>query len=412
MPFQKIIVKTRKEGKNYLAYFTELKRIIPLNKIGKEIVELFFNKKYSIDKISSAFSKKYGISKNDIKKFILDLRKELDVPHEGGYPIIEGELMNIPLAVELQTNTTCNLRCKHCCQADYKDIMPLKKIRAIFGILNKAMVFEMILVGGEIFLHPDVKKIVDLSCKKYQFSTLIVTNGTLFNKSLINYFSKFKDNLAFLVSLEGMDETNDFIRGKGVFAKVDKNLRILKKAGFHIEISATINNFNINYYQDLIDYCQSLKIPLNFNLFKPFKKKQNFLILPTKKYFDFVNNIFRQRRLKKINIGLTNAAITAEIIGESKRKECKATLSGLTIDVHGRMVPCPFLEEIGLYDWKKLPKFDENFVQTWQNNKYFKKFRKGNLKECQALAYIFKNDTNKKSPYGISAFRKYIKTKI
>jgi len=91
----------------------------------------------------------------------------------------------------------------------------------------------------------------------------------------------------------------------------------------------------------------------------------------------------------------------------STRKECRATLSGLTIDVNGYMVPCPFLKLAGYYNKAKLPMFDKNFVQTWKNNYYFRKFRQGNLHECQARAFIFSKDIKGPDPYGIKAFKKY-----
>jgi len=75
------------------------------------------------------------------------------------------------------------------------------------------------------------------------------------------------------------------------------------------------------------------------------------------------------------------------------------------------MVPCPFLEEIGYYKSDRLPEFNENFLETWKNNYYFKKFRQGNLDECQACAYIFSGSVKGKDPYGIGAFLEYKKRK-
>lgn len=410
MVIKKPIVKIRREQNHYLAYFIELRRIIPVNYIGAEIIRCFFNDQKSIA-IILEFLKKLNckLSKKDIRNFLRNVKLILETPYEGGYPVIEEEKMEVPLAVELQINTTCNLKCKHCCQADYVNTMSFKQVRFILDTLYKEKVFEIILVGGELFLHPDIEKIIKLCCDKYYFATTIVTNGTLLTPSLIKRLARFKGVLSFLVSLEGVQEINDEIRGKGVFQKVDKNLRNLKKAGFYVEISTTINNFNINYYQGSIDYSKSLGIPLNFNLFKPFKNTQNNLILSPEKYFKFVRDIFEQRSSKGLDIGLTNAAITAEILNQPERNECKATLSGLTIDVKGQMIPCSFLSEISYYNEGKLPAFNKDFLETWRNNKYFKEFRKGNMRECQACSYIFMEDTNKRSPYGISSFKKYTK---
>jgi len=58
---------------------------------------------------------------------------------------------------------------------------------------------------------------------------------------------------------------------------------------------------------------------------------------------------------------------------------------------------------------KKLPEFDQNFLNSWKNNYYFKKFREGNLQECQACSYIFSGSIKGRDPYGIGAFLKYRK---
>jgi len=406
----KLIVKIRKEQNHYLAYFIELRRIIPVNYIGAEIIRRFFNNREPIEMILKSLKRfNNKLTKEHITIFLKNLKLILKTPHEGGYPVIEEEQMEAPLAVELQINTTCNLKCKHCCQADYVNVMPYKQVKFILDTLYKSKVFEITLVGGELFLHPDIEKIIKLCCDKYYFATTIVTNGTLLKSSLIKKLARFKDTLSFLISLEGVGEINDKIRGKGVFQTVDKVLRNLKKQSFYVEISTTINNFNINHCQELINYSRSLDVPLNFNLFKPFKNAQDYLILPPEEYFKFVKDIFEKRSSEKLNIGLTNAAITAEILNMPKRNECKATLSGLTIDVKGRMIPCSFLSEIGYYNKQKLPVFNKNFLKTWRTNKHFKKFRSGNLRGCQACSYIFGGDTNKNSPYGVSAFKKYLK---
>jgi len=400
---QKIIVKIRKESNYYWTYFIELRRIIPVNYEGAEIIDLFFNKHYNLGRITNFINrKKEIIGRKEILNFLQKIKKDLLSPYEGGYPIIDKERLDAPIAIELQTNTQCNLRCKHCCQDNYDKIMPLRKVRHILDILNEKGIFEINLTGGEFFLHPNALEIIRLCCEKYSFATMIVTNGTLFlTKSLIKNLLKFKNDLVFLISLEGVEKINDEIRGDGVFNKVNKTIRTLKKYNFYVEISSTINKLNINHYQELINYSKSLNVPLNFNLFKT---NQEFLVLTPYKYFRFVEKIFKRRNLYKENIGLTNAAIASELTNHGKRKTCRATLSGLSIDVEGRMVPCPFLEEVGYYKRKNLPKFDKNFLKTWKNNYYFKKFRQGNLFECQACSYIFSGDVKGKDPYGIKSF--------
>lgn len=409
----KELVKIRKEKNYYLSYFVELRKIIIVNEIGAKIIDLFFNRNYSLSKIVDiifVFKKKNNKDlEKKVKQFLIEIEGELKNKHQGGYPFIKEEQMDIPIAVELQINSTCNLRCKHCCQSSYDKLISFKKIEKILEILAEEKVFEINLVGGELFLHPDVLKIISLCCEKYNFAINIITNATLLSERLIKKISKFKDNIAFLVSLEGVGDYNDEIRGKGTFEKINKTIKNLKKYGIYLEISSTINAVNIKHWRKTVAYCKELNIPCNFNLFKVFKPEQESLVLKPCDYFDFVKKIFEIRKKEKINIGLTNASIVAEINKGKPRNECRATLSGLNINVKQEMVPCSFLDDVGYYKNKKLPIFDKNFKDKWKNNYWFKKFRKGNLKECQACSYIFSGDINKVNPYSLTAFKRYLK---
>jgi len=393
------LVKIRKEKNYYLCYFVESRKVINVNKTGAKIIDLFFNKKH------------YSNVLNKNKNFLKELKEILKKDHRGGFPFIKEEQMDVPIIAELQLNTLCNLRCKHCCQKEYDKSMNIKKIENILKILHKAKIFEINLVGGELFLRPDIYKIVTLCCKKYNFAVNIITNGTLLSEKLIEKLALFKNNLAFLISIEGINEHNDEIRGKGTFKKIEKTLQLLRKNKIYFETSTTINAINIKHWKEITDYCEKLGISCNFNLFKPFKLTQQELIIKPNKYFKFIEEIFKYRTTHNSHIGLTNAAIVANMTKGDPRKECKATLSGLTIDVNGKMIPCPFLKGAGYYNGKNLPNFSKNFINKWKTNYWFKDFRKGNLNECQTCSYIFCGDKNKVNPYGLIAFKRHLKNK-
>lgn len=398
------LVKIRRENNHYLSYFVELRKIIPVNLTGAQIIKYFFNFQKEPREIIPLLPK--PVTEQEITNFLKELKKELKKAQDGGYPVVKREAMETPLAVELQTNTTCNLRCQHCAQPNYQKVMPFEKVEKILQTLHEAKVFEVNLTGGEFFLHPKAKKIIKLCCERYSFPTLVATNGTLLSSEWINYLEQFKNRLALLISLEGPEEINDSIRGKGNFKRTNQLIQRLKKRNFHLEISTTITKPLISHAQQALDYLATLEVPINFNLYKPINSKRERLEVSPSEYFDFVK-LLHQRKDEGMETGCPNAAIAAEFVGGPPRKECRATLSGLTIDVEGEMVPCPLLKDAGYYQNKKLPLFDKEFLKKWQNNKWFKKFRGGNLYECQACSYIFTNSTRGKNPYGLSAFKEH-----
>lgn len=406
------LVKIRKEKNYFLVYFIEYRKILLVNEIGASILDLFFNKNKSILKIVEFFAERRKRAekldiKNNIRKFLKKVAKELNRRDSGEWPIIEGNFLDAPIGVELQINTTCNLRCKHCFQSNYSRIMPLSRIKNILSILYKNNVFEINLVGGEPFLHPNIFEIIEICCKRYNFAVNVITNGTLLTSKIINLLSKYRDKIALLISLEGVKETNDLIRGKGTFKKVEAVIKKLKKKKIYFEFSFTLNALNIKYWEKFLLYAHRLKIPCNFNLFKPFSDKQKYLIISPADYFYFIKKLFFLKKMKKIETGITDAALWSYLNKLTPRNQCKATLTGLTINVKGEMVPCAFFDEIGYY--KNLPIIDKNFLKKWKYNYWFKDFRKYNLRECQFCSYVFNKSRAAFNPYGLSAFKKWQK---
>jgi len=117
---------------------------------------------------------------------------------------------------EIDITDNCNLRCKHCYhflgKKDFaKTELPLSVWEERFRKLYKSGIRFVLLVGGEPALRNDVLMLAD---KIFPF-VYIITNGT------IKVPDEFRHRL--FVSMDGSPDTNDSIRGKGVFSKIIKN---------------------------------------------------------------------------------------------------------------------------------------------------------------------------------------------
>lgn len=400
-------VKIRNEGDHYLAYFTDSRRIVGVSKIGALILDCRLNKEMSIDDIARCIATDYGISDrqahNDIRIFLDEVRGEI-MPRE--FNAIEQEQLRAPLGVELEITSACNLRCKHCFQSDYSEsFMSAERAREIIGILAENRVFEVSLIGGEPFRHPELFSILEC-CDSHDMALNIVTNATLLTDETIERLAVMR-RLILLVSLDGIGNTHDAIRGRGSFAKTDVSLRKLVKRGISVETLCTINALNISAYKEVVSYCDQLNIPCNFNLFKPFKAGHEALVPAPSTFFDMICELLRMRQYEKKRIGLSNAAIVAELIESEPRNECRATRSGVVINKEGKMVPCPSLVASGCYSEDELPVFDEHFLAKWREHPLFQAFRENGLRQCQARSYIFSGNVKGNDPYGIDAFRHY-----
>ncbi len=145
--------------------------------------------------------------------------------------------------------TKCNLSCTHCYinpeqhGTDTLDIETIESWLSLFS--HKAATTNLIFLGGEPTLHPDLSRAVK-TAKKIGFNSITIdTNGYLFHDILNKISSDDIDFLSF--SLDGADrETNDAIRGLGSFDMVMKGLQQAHRKNFSCSIIYTVSDKNIH----------------------------------------------------------------------------------------------------------------------------------------------------------------------
>lgn len=117
----------------------------------------------------------------------------------------------------------CNLKCKHCIvgTTSYPPSISLEKAKKVIDKCHESNVDNIVLSTKEPFMYPHITELIEY-CSLYHIKLAIITNGTLIDEkklqSLVDNYATI-NYIAF--SLEGVSsETNDFVRGKGVFEKV------------------------------------------------------------------------------------------------------------------------------------------------------------------------------------------------
>ena len=174
------------------------------------------------------------------------------------------------------------------------------------------------------------------------------------------------------------------------------------------EVLCTLTSRNIDHYMDVLEYCRSVGIVCNFNLFKPFRIEHAFLLPEPERFFDALIDLFDLRDKKGYQLGLANAAIASRLLGVKPQNECRATQSGLVINYAGQMVTCPSLEEAGRYAPNELPVFDNNWLQKWRTHPAFVDFKESGLANCQAREFVFRKLFDRADPYSADEFEKYL----
>jgi len=145
--------------------------------------------------------------------------------------------------------TQCNLKCTHCYINPHEhgtEILSIEVIENWLGaFMEKSRSANVIFLGGEPTLHPDLPRAVKRARAIGYKSITIDTNGFLFHDFLKKVSPSEIDFLSF--SLDGATEkTNDRIRGKGVYQTCLKGITEAVSLGFHTSLIYTVSRSNIH----------------------------------------------------------------------------------------------------------------------------------------------------------------------
>lgn len=151
--------------------------------------------------------------------------------------------------VFLHLLTACNLSCRHCyINPAQHGTITLPKETAIEWLRLFAQPersTNLVLLGGEPTLHPDLAEIIR-AAKAMRYTVTVDSNGFLFHDLLERVTPRELDFLNF--SLDGPEPAvNDPIRGENVFSVCTKNIRQAVARGFQTGVIYTVSSLNINH---------------------------------------------------------------------------------------------------------------------------------------------------------------------
>ena len=145
--------------------------------------------------------------------------------------------------------TRCNLRCRHCYinPAQHgRKTLPIETIIRWLGLFaHRRRSANVIFLGGEPTLHPDLPAAVRGARSLGYASVTIDTNGYLFHDILDRVSPSEVDFFSF--SLDGpTPEVNDPIRGAGSFLSCTKGLKAAKARHFNVSLIYTVSADNLH----------------------------------------------------------------------------------------------------------------------------------------------------------------------
>lgn len=158
--------------------------------------------------------------------------------------------------LEFQLTDRCNLRCRHCYIGEslYQDL-PSDTILEILKEFEKIQGLRLLLSGGEPLLHPRFWEINEV-LRDYPFRSVLLSNGVLITKDVAKRLRVHEVQ----VSLDGMEEGHEAIRGSDTFIKTLSAIDHLQEAGIRVSIATMIHRENLTEFDSLASLMQSKKI--------------------------------------------------------------------------------------------------------------------------------------------------------
>ena len=137
----------------------------------------------------------------------------------------------------------------------------------IISKLDLSVVKRMTFLGGEPLLVPEIVQLLEKISNTIYAETIdltVVTNGTVINDYIFLILDKLK-KLEIVFSLESTSKQNEYLRYPSKWEEMKKKLdRFQKLKDTYFYINCVVQNLNILYIDQLVDFAYSRKIHLNF----------------------------------------------------------------------------------------------------------------------------------------------------
>jgi radical SAM protein with 4Fe4S-binding SPASM domain len=284
-------------------------------------------------------------------------------------------------SVGLEITNRCNLHCRHCFNYSGENTvqeLSLAELEYLFDQINDFGGKSIRISGGEPTLHPDFIAIVSAASRRGLSVSLNSHGvyGTGLYRRLIDLPIE-----RFIISLDGLQDANDRIRGQGVFQRVVKTIAGLRAADRTVMIGVHLGRSNIGDIPGLISFASELGCDIKFSPLRPLGRARKYLlqdILQPVDFYHTVRNIIGYRT-EHPHIQIATDFDIFHFLGDIsprplERASCPAGRSFLNVNYDGYVYPCAFLVTPER-EFAAGHIHDSSLLTLWQNAPIFEPFR-------------------------------------
>jgi pyruvate-formate lyase-activating enzyme len=155
----------------------------------------------------------------------------------------------------------CCLNCAMCHQKEIKHWpnMSYEDFKKMLINIKKEGVSKISLVGGEIFVHPDMWKFIELMEKMgFQYD---LSSNLFFVPGGVENFANLKGLEMVTTSIDGLGKLHDKIRGvPGAFEKTVENIKKIIKMKIPIDVACVVQKVNLQELEKIVEFLCKIRV--------------------------------------------------------------------------------------------------------------------------------------------------------
>lgn len=313
-----------------------------------------------------------------------------------------------PSQIGIEITNKCNFHCKHCINEstfNSASFMPVAVVKGIMDYMYERGLLCLDISGGEPLLYPNLKEVLLYGASK-ELTMSVASNGYLLTDDIIKLL--IDCNVSLRVSYDGYDEISySYVRGKGLFDKVEHNILRALELGKLVTLVATIHEANFKEVKNYLENAKKMgvrKIRL-----MPFVSigrgaSSGLKMISANQWKYILENFPKWEEEYKITIN-----IDSPLMAITKGGQCPCVVGKLYVVIkpNGDVIPCALLnkvigniykqslDEIWKCDTLKEINNTELLNDECQKCRYLFACSGG----CRGLAYTLKGDFLCKDPF-------------
>ena len=188
----------------------------------------------------------------------------------GSQRFLQGGL-SAPITVTWEITAACNIACVHCLSSSGQRRpreLTTEQSLALVDELAEMQVFQIHFGGGEPFMYYGIWEVLE-RCSQRGLVMCVSTNGTLITPERARRLTEFQP-LYFQVSLDGgTPQTNDRIRGAGVFQRAMRGLELLAAEQHSLTVNSVLTRYSFAELDRLYEIAASFGAKLRVTRLRP-----------------------------------------------------------------------------------------------------------------------------------------------